>query len=186
MSEYFFSGSSEAKLDEKGRFVLPQSMRYGLVENGKCEFVLGLGLGGCMAVYRPSVIQKIVEKFKKQQHIAHFQKFFTLFFSTLHQTECDKLGRVMIPATLKQATGIKDREEVMVVGVLDKIEVWPKAVYDRNLQTLLSGKNGDFNLGKMMEEAFALLSDAPDATHVVGTKEETAQTLKSYMTPLHK
>ena len=47
MGTFFFSGSATARLDEKGRFVLPQSMRYGLIEDGELEFSLGLGLGGC-------------------------------------------------------------------------------------------------------------------------------------------
>src|SRR3989338_399178 len=96
LNGFFFSGAHETKIDEKGRFVLPQEMRYGLVEEGKCEFVIGLGLGGCLAIYRKSLIQKIVAKFQENQHVAKFQKFFTLFFSTLHQTECDKVGRVAI------------------------------------------------------------------------------------------
>ena len=164
MSGFFFSGSSEAKLDDKSRFVLPQEMRYGLVENGTCQFVLGLGLGGCIAVYPKSLIQAIAERFRKQQHIAHFQKFFTLFFSTLHQAECDKLGRVGIPATLRQAVGLKEREEIMVVGVLDKIEIWPKEVYDQNLRTMLEGKTPGLNLSKMIEEAFALLGDGASSS----------------------
>ena len=90
MSGFFFSGSSVAKLDEKGRFVLPQEMRYGLVEEGKCEFVIGLGLGGCLAIYKRSAIDKIVQKFKQNQHVAKFQKFFTLFFSTLHHCKNDR------------------------------------------------------------------------------------------------
>ncbi len=168
MSGFFFSGSSVAKLDEKGRFVLPQEMRYGLVEEGKCEFVIGLGLGGCLAIYRKSVIDRIVEKFKQNQHVAKFQKFFTLFFSTLHQTECDKVGRVSIPATLKAAIGVQ--KEIVVAGVMDKIELWPKEVYDRNLKALLDGKSPDLSLEKMTEEAFALLhgeiaaSEAPVET----------------------
>lgn len=153
MSGFFFSGSSVAKLDEKGRFVLPQEMRYGLVEEGKCEFVIGLGLGGCLTIYRKSAIDKIVEKFKQNQHIAKFQKFFTLFFSTLHPTECDKVGRVSLPANLKSAIGIG--KEIVVAGVMDKIELWPKEVYDRNLSDLL---NGD-QLAKMTEEVFALLHE---------------------------
>ena len=64
MSGFFFKGSHTAKLDEKGRFVLPQEMRFGLVEEGKCTFTIGLGLGGCLAVYRKSAIEKIVAKFK--------------------------------------------------------------------------------------------------------------------------
>jgi MraZ protein len=161
MSGFFFSGSEVAKLDEKGRFVLPQAMRYGLVEEGKCEFVIGLGLGGCLAIYRKSAISKIVDKFKQNQHVPKFQKFFTLFFSTLHPTECDKVGRVMLPAILKNAIGI--RKEIVVAGVMDKIELWPKDVYDKNLRDLLDGKSADVNLAQMAEEAFALLSENPDA-----------------------
>lgn len=157
MSGFFFSGSSVAKLDEKGRFVLPQEMRYGLVEDGKCEFVIGLGLGGCLAIYKKSAIEKIVEKFKQNQHVAKFQKFFTLFFSTLFPTECDKVGRVNLPATLKGAIGIQ--KEIVVAGVMDKIELWPKEVYDRNLRDLLEGKSSDMSLAKMAEEAFALLHE---------------------------
>lgn len=157
VSGFFFSGSTVAKLDEKGRFVLPQEMRYGLVEDGKCEFVIGLGLGGCLAIYRKSVIDKIVQRFQKMQHVAQYQKFFTLFFSTLHPTECDKIGRVSLPSTLRGAVGIE--KEMVVAGVMDKIELWPKKVYDENLRKLMSG--GD--LEKMTEAAFALLSDEVQA-----------------------
>ena len=157
MSGFFFSGSSVAKLDEKGRFVLPQEMRYGLVEEGKCEFVIGLGLGGCLAIYKKSAIDQIVQKFKQNQHVAKFQKFFTLFFSTLHPTECDKVGRVSLPASLKGAVGIG--KEIVVAGVMDKIELWPREVYDRNLRDLLDGKSPEMSLAKMTEEAFALLHE---------------------------
>ncbi|MBI3508817.1 MAG: hypothetical protein HY069_04220 [Chlamydiia bacterium] len=157
MSRYFFSGATVVKLDEKGRFVLPQEKRYGLVEEGKCEFVIGLGLGGCLAIYKKSVIDQIVEKFQQNQHVARFQKFFTLFFSTLHQTECDKVGRVHIPDTLREAVGIQ--KEIVVAGVLDKIELWPKEVYDANLRELIAGTAPDKSLAKMTEEAFALLHE---------------------------
>jgi MraZ protein len=157
MGAFFFSGSSVAKLDDKSRFVLPHAMRYGLVEDGKCEFVLGLGLGGCLAIYRRGTIQSIVEKFREKQHLAQYQKFFTLFFSTLHETECDKIGRVAIPVHLKNAMNIK--KELVVAGVMDKIELWPKEIYDQNLRNLLENKNPDLNLAQMAEEAFALLVD---------------------------
>lgn len=161
MNGFFFSGSVVVKLDEKGRFVLPQEMRYGLVEEGKCEFVVGLGLGGCLAIYKKSVIQKIVDKFKQNQHAAKFQKFFTLFFSTLHPTECDKVGRLMLPATLRSAVGIG--KEIVVAGVMDKIELWPKEIYDRNLRELMEGKSTEMNLAKMTESAFALLHEGDEA-----------------------
>ena len=149
MSQFFFSGSSHAKLDGKNRFVLPQQMRFGLVENGVLEFTIALGLGGCLAIYRKSDIEKIVEKFQSKQHLAKYQKFFTLFFSTLHQATCDSVGRVLLPPVLKQAVDIKN--ELVIAGVLNKIEIWPKERYNEQLQ--------EIDIGKMTEEAFALLGD---------------------------
>jgi len=178
MSGSFFSGACVVKLDEKGRFVLPQEKRYGLVEEGKCEFVIGLGIGGCLAIYKKSVIQKIVEKFKKNQHVAKFQKFFTLFFSTLHETECDKIGRVTLPDNLKDAVGI-DREMV-VAGVMDKIELWPRKLYEENLRELIEGKSNDKSLAKMIEEAFGLLHQEEE---VSPTAAVTAAMNPLYVSP---
>lgn len=156
----FLSGSHAVKVDEKNRFVLPQTFRYGLCEEGKLEFTMGLGLGGCLAIYRKSAIDKIVQRFQQKQHIAKYQPFFTMFFSTLHQTTCDQIGRTNIPQLLKDAVGIQ--KEIIVAGVLNKIEIWPKEVYDRNLQRLLRGEEKEMDLKKMMEEAFALLDETPE------------------------
>ena len=157
MSKFFFSGSTNAKLDVKNRFVLPQGMRFGLVEEGVLEFTLALGLGGCLAIYRRSDIDKIVSRFQSKAHIGKYQKFFTLFFSTLHQTTCDKIGRVILPPILKKAVDIKN--EIVVAGVLNKIELWPKERYDAQLKAALEGRDSDYDLAKMSEEAFALLGE---------------------------
>ena len=81
MGKFFFSGSISSKLDEKGRFVLPQHMRYGLVENGVMEFSLALGLGGCLAIYRQSDIQKIVDKFQATASGQISEVFYPLLFN---------------------------------------------------------------------------------------------------------
>lgn len=165
MGSFFFSGSADAKLDEKNRFVLPQSMRYGLVEDGKLEFTLCLGLGGCLVIYRKSDIEKIIERFKRNLHVAKYQKFFTLFFSTLHNTNCDKIGRITIPVRLKDACKIK--KEIVTAGVLNKIEIWPKEIYENNLKTLIEGKDKELNLSKMSEEAFSLLEENEAPTSII-------------------
>ncbi|MCB1109452.1 MAG: division/cell wall cluster transcriptional repressor MraZ [Chlamydiia bacterium] len=160
MKNFFFNGSTHSKLDEKNRFVLPQQMRYGLVENGELEFTIALGLGGALAIYRRSDIEKIVKKFQAKQHVAKYQKFFTLFFSTLHHATCDKLGRVVLPPVLKKAAGIKS--EIVIAGVLNKIEIWPKEKYTYDLESFLGGE--DNSLAQMTEEAFALLEDQESDT----------------------
>lgn len=149
MSSNFFSGSYSAKLDEKSRFVLPQNLRYQLVEDGKLEFSIGLSMGGCLAIYRTSEINALVEKFQKRKHVAKFQKFFTLFFSTLITTTCDKVGRVSLPQTLQNSIGIE--KELMITGAMDKIEIWPKEKYEK-LFSVDSMDMGAFD--QLMEEAF--------------------------------
>ena len=165
MGNFFFSGSNYIKLDSKNRFVLPQSMRFGLVEEGVLEFTVALGLGGCLAIYRRSDIEKIVAKFRVKQHLSQFQKFFTLFFSTLHNTTCDKIGRVIIPPSLKKAVGIEN--EIVIVGVLDKIEMWPRKRYEAEFERVLQGKDATSDLVSLTEEAFALLGVDEGEEHAI-------------------
>jgi len=150
MGKGFFSGSYGAKLDEKSRFVLPQNLRYQLVEKGELHFSIGLSIGGCLAIYKDSDIEAIVEKFQKRKHIAKFQKFFTLFFGTLTEGTCDKIGRVTLPSTLQKAVGID--KELIISGAMDKIEIWSKEKYDK----LFSVESIGFDsFDALMEEAFS-------------------------------
>lgn len=171
---FFFNGSAAVKLDEKNRFVIPRSMRYGLVENGRLEFTIALGLGGCLSIYRKADIAAIAEKFRQKQYQAKFQKFFTLFFSTLHHTTCDKLGRVSLPSLLKKSVGIQ--KEIVVAGVLNKIEIWSKDIYERHLEDLLNKKDSDVT--QMIEDAFLLLDEKE---HEFQTKDsESASSSGTY------
>lgn len=47
---------------------------------------------------------------------------------------------------------------------MDKIELWPKDVYDANLRELISGRSPEMSLAKMTEEAFALLHAEDEST----------------------
>ena len=58
---------------------------------------------------------------------------------------------------MRKAIGIKS--EIVIAGVLNKIEIWPKEKYERDLQMFLEGKGENSALCKMTEEAFALLCE---------------------------
>ena len=149
---FYLSGSYSAKLDEKNRMVLSQELRYGLVENGELEFVIALGSHGCLTIYKKSEMDRIVEKFRAKQHIAKYRKFFTLFFATLHITGCDKVGRFMIPQHLKDAAKIKS--EVVLVGVIDRVEIWSKEAHQNEMAALLQPKGDPIDMASIMEEIF--------------------------------
>ena len=152
---FFFNGSIYSKLDDKNRFVLPQQMRDGLIENGELKFTLSLGLGGCLAIYKRSDIERIVEKFRRMQHLAKYQKAFTYFFSTLHHSTCDKLGRVVLPPVLKRLGKIES--EIVIAGVLNRIEIWPKEGYEKDLEAFFGKREG--GALDLTEALFASLDD---------------------------
>ena len=170
---FFFNGSVSTKIDDKNRFVLPQNMRYGLIENGVLEFTLAIGLGGALTIYRKNEIEKIIRGFQSKQYLAKYQKFFTLFFSTLHHCTCDKLGRVALPPILKKAAKIES--EIIIAGVLNKIEIWPAAKYEENLMTFLNGDSE--TLSKVTEEVFSLLEEKQEEKETVTplTEEEKVE-----------
>lgn len=149
---HFFSGAHSGKLDEKNRLVLPHELRYGLVENGVLQFSLALGLGGQLSIYKKSDIDALVEQFQKLQYVAKYQKFLTVFFSTLFHTECDKVGRITLPSMLKKAARID--QEVVIAGVMNKIEIWPKESYENTLLSFLEGHDQDLDFTKIAEDAF--------------------------------
>ncbi len=150
--DHFFSGAHSVKMDEKNRFVLPHHFRYGLVENGTLSFSVGLGQGGCLAIYRQSDILGLTRRFHKLQYAARYQRFLTFFFSTLFHTECDKVGRIMIPSLLKKMVNM-DRD-IVVAGVLHKIEIWPQETYEKTLSAFLEGSDGMTAFSEIAEEAF--------------------------------
>ena len=49
-----------------------------------------------------------------------------------------KQGRTLIPASLREKTGIK--KDIMVVGMMGKIELWDKELWNKNNAEL-----GDIN-----------------------------------------
>jgi MraZ protein len=69
----------------------------------------------------------------------------------------------MIPSVLKNGVGMKS--EVIIAGALNKIELWPKEVYERDLAKFIGGES-EGDLQQMMEEAFSLLSDNEEENEI--------------------
>jgi len=50
------------------------------------------------------------------------------------ETEPDSQGRIVIPQVLTDYAGIQ--KELMFVGLVDRIEIWPKEIWDKKSQEL--------------------------------------------------
>ena len=119
-----FTGEYNHSIDAKGRVIVPSKFREQLGE----EFVVTKGLDGCLFVYPKSEWEGIEEKFRGLPTNAETRRFMRFFFAGAATCEVDKQGRILIPSVLREFAGLE--KDVVLVGVLSKIEIWDKQSYE--------------------------------------------------------
>lgn len=112
-------GEYEHSIDLKGRLAMPAKLREGLGEH----FVITKGLDGCLFVYDMEQWHLLEQKLSALPMSRKTARDFTRFlFGGACEGECDKQGRVMLPASLRKHAGLE--KDVVVVGVGNRAEIW--------------------------------------------------------------
>lgn len=116
-----FKGEYNHTVDTKGRLIVPAKFREMLGDT----FVVTKGLDGCLFVYPNEEWTNIENKFREiPLTTKDARKFSRFFFAGAADCEVDKQGRILIPSVLRDFAGLK--KEVVLVGVLNRIEIWSK------------------------------------------------------------
>ncbi len=122
-------GAYDHTLDDKNRLTLPARFREAFLDG----VVVTRGLDGCLYAFRRADWDRLVDSRlstldplspggrRLQRH----------FFSGASEAELDKQGRVMIPAQLIEHA--KLGKEVVVAGVNDRLEIWDRAAWRKEL-----------------------------------------------------
>jgi MraZ protein len=121
-----FMGEFDHTIDAKGRIIIPAKFREDLGE----QFVLTLGLDGCLFAYPNDEWQVFIEKLKTLPGTKEARKLQRYFMAGAAACEIDKQGRILIPAKLRTAAALE--KDIVFVGVLNKIEIWSKQRWDEN------------------------------------------------------
>ena len=122
-----FMGEYRHTVDPKGRLIVPSKFRELL----GAEFVVTRGLDGCLFVYPNDEWENIENKFREiPLTTKDARKFSRFFFAGAADCEVDKQGRVLIPSVLREFAGLN--KEVVLVGVLNRIEIWSKERWQEN------------------------------------------------------
>ena len=120
-----FYGEFEHAIDRKGRIIIPAKFRQALSEQHTETLFVTRGLDGCLFVFSESEWRLAESRFKQVSFTkAEGRKFNRLFFSGAVEVQPDRLGRVLIPKSLKEFAQIK--QDVIVVGVSNRMEIWAK------------------------------------------------------------
>jgi MraZ protein len=128
-----FLGEYSHTLDDRGRITLPRKIRQEL--NAK-ELILSQGFDQCIFGY---ALEKWEDEAGKQLETSvtdqKARKIRRYMFAAAEKVELDKLGRIVLPAHLKEYGKIQG--DVVVLGAGDHFEIWDKKAwesYDRTME----------------------------------------------------
>lgn len=121
------TGEFNHSIDAKGRLIIPSKFRENLGEN----IVITKGLDGCLFLYPDNEWKTFEEKLRTLPLTNKDARIFTRFFlGSAVDGGLDKQGRVLISSALRNFAHLE--KEVVLVGVLDRVEIWDKAKWEEN------------------------------------------------------
>ena len=119
------TGEFNHSIDSKGRLIIPSKLRDSLGEH----FVITKGMDGCLFLYPENEWEAFEEKLRTlpltNKKARDFKRF---FLGSAVEGEIDKQGRVLLSTSLRTYADLE--KEVVLAGVLDKVEIWSKEAWD--------------------------------------------------------
>jgi len=119
-----FSGRFEYAIDDKGRLSIPAKFRDTLLSHDTPLLVLTNHFDGCIVAYPAKEWETLQERIERSDAALKKEAKNVLRFFYSAATECpiDRLGRILVPQTLRNYGTIK--KNVVIVGMNKKIEIW--------------------------------------------------------------
>jgi len=119
--KHLLIGEYAHSIDTKGRLIMPAKLKEDIGE----KFVITKGLDGCLFVYSQKEWKNFEEKLRAFPLTNKDARALMRFFlAGAMECEIDKQGRFLITSNLREFAGLE--KEVIIVGVLNKIEIWSK------------------------------------------------------------
>lgn len=126
-----FLGKIDAKLDAKGRVFVPSVFRKVLSEEERERVVVRMEADEKYLVVYPESVwnRQVVElQSKLNEWDPEDQMLLMQFVGDAEVLEFDAQGRVLLPKRLQVRMGLES--EVVFVGMVDKIAMWSKCMYE--------------------------------------------------------
>lgn len=145
-----FRGHYDHNVDEKGRLSIPSKFREIMISNFDSRLIV-TSFDECLWVYPfaewQAVEAKVSELPQFKEEVIAFKR---VFISSATECPIDKAGRIQIPPVLRDYAGIE--REVVIVGMIRRIEIWSKGRWEKIFQKAqndlggLGGKLADLGL----------------------------------------
>jgi len=120
-----FAGEFRCKLDDKGRFFIPSSIRE-LLDKGKPDQTKSVmfvrGQTECLWLYALQDWEHKLARARETLDDDQSRLFMHFIVSETMGSEIDWSGRICVPRRLRELSGIE--EEIVVIGMYDRLELW--------------------------------------------------------------
>jgi MraZ protein len=120
-----FAGEFRVKLDDKGRFFIPSSIRE-LLDKGKPDQTKSVmfvrGQTECLWLYSLPDWEQKLARARETLDDDQSRLFMHFIVSETTASEIDRSGRICVPRRVRELSGIED--EIVVIGMYDRLEIW--------------------------------------------------------------
>ena len=120
-----FAGEFRCKLDDKGRFFIPSSIRE-LLDKGKPDQTKSVmfvrGQTECLWLYALQDWENKLARARETLDDDQSRLFMHFIVSETMGSEIDRSGRICVPRRLRELSGIE--EEIVAIGMYDRLELW--------------------------------------------------------------
>lgn len=130
-----FLGTFEHRIDNRDRISIPARMREELYGGASDHPIMTIGFEKCLYIYSRSRWEKFangVETLQTSREDARRLERF--LFSNAIECPIDPQGRILVTKSLKDHSGLLD--EVVIVGVRHRIEIWDKEAWQREARKI--------------------------------------------------
>jgi MraZ protein len=125
-----FAGEYLCKVDEKGRFIVPSPIRERLESEGNGVVFLK-GPEQSLWIYSTAEWEKVLERTKTKLDEDQSRLFMHFVVSEAGTSDVDKTGRVLIPGRLRKSVPMDDDQEIVLIGLYNRLEVWNPSEWRR-------------------------------------------------------
>ena len=126
-----FAGRYEYGIDDKFRVSVPSKFREALSTNYDMRLIL-TNLDGCIVGYPYQEWVELQERISKRDLGKEARTFLRFFYSGVTECPIDRLGRILLPQSLRTYAGI--RKNVVIIGMFRHTEIWAQDAWDGVVQ----------------------------------------------------
>jgi MraZ protein len=146
-----FRGQYAHAIDEKGRTSVPSRFREVLAAVGESRLVITAGLDPCLVVYPMKEWLAFEERLARlpsfDPSVATIRR---LYVSGAVEVELDKVGRLLIPQTLRERAGLE--REALWAGMGHHLELWSRERFEAMRAQVLADQDLKRDLARRLAE----------------------------------